>query len=216
MKKTVLSISLFLGLLITSIHADALKNSLSNMLEKKETSSIVDLGQINLDGKPKHIKKVRKTRSSKTVIATINGYKLIKKKADIYLSERTKGKIKNFDLLPLQQRKRLIKEMAFPILAIDAAKKELSEQEKSAIYTRMWIQIEAQKLDIPNEDVIGVYNILKAEAEKRKSEQNITQENNATKAFPAFQVIAAKIKGQMIEKKLVDNIMKDVKIKIAE
>ena len=188
------------ALMMTSVSADDLKNSLTDMLNTKETSGMVDLGNINLDGKPKQ----PQTRSSKTVIATINGHKIIKKEADSYLKQRTQGKVTDFDHLPPEQRSRLIQELALPIIVLDAAEKELSAEEKQAVYTRVWVQKEARKINVTDEEALKVYDQLKQQA----------QENNGTQNIPPFESIKDRLKTQIIEKSLVDKLMKDVKIEV--
>ena len=200
MRKTFMLLGVSLSLVVSSASADALKNSLTNMLNTKETSGMVDLGNINLDAKPK----VPKTRSSKTVIATVNGHKIIKKEADNYLKQRTQGKVTDFDHLPPEQRSRLIQELALPVMVLDAAQKELSEEEKQAVYTRAWMQKEARKINVTDEQALTVYNQLKQQAE----------ENNATQNIPAFENIKDKLKIQIIEKTLVDTLIKDAKIEV--
>ena len=200
MRKTFMLLGLSLGLLISTAYADDLKNSLTNMLNTNETSGMVDLGNINLDAKP--VKK--KSRSDKTVIATVNGHQIIKKEADNYLKQRTQGKVTDFDSLPPEQRSRLIQELALPVIVLDAAKKELSEEEKQAVYTRTWMQKEALKISITDEQALTVYNQLKQQA----------QDNNATGNIPPFENIKDKLKIQMIEKTLIGKLTKDAKITV--
>lgn len=200
MRKTFMLLGVSCAFMITSVAADDLKNSLTNMLNTKERSGMVDLGNINLDAKPKQAK----TRSSKTVIATINGHKIIKKEADNYLKQRTQGKITDFDHLPPEQRSRLIQELALPSMVLDAAQKELSEEEKQAVYTRTWMQKEARKINVTDEEALTVYNQLKEQA----------KENNATQNIPEFESIKDKLKIQIIEKTLVDKLIKDAKIEV--
>jgi len=200
MRKPFMLLGLSLGLVISTASADDLKNSLTNMLNTKETSGMVDLGNINLNAKP--VKK--KVRSSKTVIATVNGHKIIKKEADNYLKQRTQGKVSNFDRLPPEQRSRLIQELALPVIVLDSAQKELSEEEKQAIYTRTWMQKEARKINVTDEQALTVYNQLKQQA----------QDNNATQNIPPFENIKDRLKIQIIEKTLVEKLIKDVKIEV--
>lgn len=191
---------LTLGLLLNSASADALKNSLTSIMNTKEEPTMVNLGNINLNAKPK----VNKKRSGKTVIATVNGNKVLKKDADTYLSQRTQGKVTNFDKLPADQRTRLIQELSLPILALDAAKNELSDKEKEAVFTRTWMQKEARNVKITADDILGVYNQLKKQAE----------DNNATQPIPPFEKIKNQLHNQMIEKVMIDKLMKDVEIKV--
>lgn len=205
MKKYLVVLSLSLGLFVSSVSADALKNSLTNMLNEKDTSpSMVNLSNLNINGKAKPVQNVPKTRSSKAVVATINGHKILKKEADDHLKKRTQGKMSNFDHLPKKQRLRLIQEMALPVLALDSAQKELSAEEKEAVYSRLWMQKEVLKINITDEQVKKVYDQLKQRSE----------ENNATENIPAFETVKDKMKLQMKDKQMVSNLMKDVEIKV--
>jgi len=202
MTKIFMLLGLSLGLVISSASADDLKNSLTNMLNTQETSGMVDLSNINLDAKAKPLQPT--TRSAKTVIATVNGHKIIKKEADAYLTQRTQGKVTDFDRIPPEQRPRLIHELALPVMVLDAAEKELSEEEKQAVYTRTWMQKEARKIKITDEQALTVYNQLKQQS----------QENNATGNIPPFETIKDKLKVQIIEKTMVEKLMKNVEIKV--
>jgi len=202
MTKIFMLLGLSLGLVISSASADDLKNSLTNMLNTQETPGMVDLGNINLDAKAKPLQP--KARSGKVVIATVNGHKIIKKEADAYLTQRTQGKVTDSDRIPPEQRSRLIQELALPVMVLDAAEKELSEEEKQAVYTRTWMQKEARKINITDEQALTVYNQLKQQA----------QENNATGNIPPFEAIKDKLKVQIIEKTMVEKLMKNVEIKV--
>ena len=205
MNKYLVVLSLSFGLVVNTVSADALKNSLTNMLNEKDTSpSMVNFGNLDINGKPKPVQKVRKTRSSKAVVATVNGHKILKKEADGHLKKRTQGKMSNFDFLPKKQRLRLIQEMSLPVIALDTAKKELSQKEKEAILSRIWMQKEASKIKITDEQVKGLYDQLKQRSE----------ENNETKKIPPFESIKDRMKLQMIDKQMVGNIMKNVEIKV--
>lgn len=204
MKKLCVLLGLSLSVLISPVSADALKNSLTNMLNEKETSSMVDLGNINLNGKPKPVQQVRKTRSVNAVIATVNGHKMIKKQADDYLKKRTQGKVANFDAIAPEQQKRLVYELSLPILVLDAAKKELNDLEKQAIYTRTWMKKQALRTTITDEQALVAYNQITKQA----------QENNATAPVPPFESVKDKLKLQMMEKAIVGKLMKDVEIKV--
>lgn len=204
MKRIVALLGLSSVLVLSSLCADELKNSLTNMLNKPEASGsgMVDLGGINLDGKAKPLQP--KTRSGKTVIATVNGTKIIKKDADAYLKQRTQGKVDDFDRLPPEQKPRLIQELALPVIILETAKKELSEVEKQAVYTRAWTQKEALKIEVSDDQAIEVYNQLKKQS----------QESNATQEMPPFEAIKDRLKMQIIEKTLIERVMKNAEIKV--
>ncbi len=208
MKKYLVVLSVSLGLFVDLISADELKNSLTNMLlnEKKTSSSMVNLSGISVDGKPQGVPELQKTRSPKAVVATVNGHKVFKKEADAHINKRTQGKITDFDRLPEEQRLRIIEELSLPILALDSAEKELSAEAKEDLYKRIWMQQKASKLIITDAQVQAVYDQLKQRSE----------ENNNTANIPTFDSIKDKLKSQMIEKKIIDKLMKDVKIKVED
>ena len=206
MKKNFATSALVVSLLTTGIYADALKNSLTNFMNTKEKSSVVDLGNINLNAKPKPKKPSIKHHKKTAVIATVNGHKIIKKDADDYLVQRTQGKIKDFDMIPRAQQKRLISEIAFPIMVLDTAKKELNAEEIQSVYNRAWMKKEAQKVKVTDDEVLKVYNQIKQDA----------RDHNQTKPIPPFDAIKGRLKMQMIEKRMISNLMKDVKIEVAQ
>lgn len=205
MKKIFTSLGLSIGLCVTSVYADDLKNSLTNMLKEKETTpSMINLDNVSLDPKEKPVQKAIKTRPGKAVIATVNGQNIIKKEADTYLKQRTQGKVTDFDHLPPNQRSRLIQELALPMVVAGTAKKELSEEEKQAAYTRAWMQREARKVNVTDEQAMELYNQLKKQA----------QENNTTKLIPPFESIKERLKIQIIEKTVIHTLMKGAEIKV--
>ena len=206
MKKNFATSALVVSLLTTSIYADALKNSLTNFMHTKEKSSVVDLGNINLNAKPKPRKPIIKHHAATAAIATVNGQNIVKKDADIYLARRTQGRIKNFDMIPPQQQKRLIREMAFPIIVRDAAAKELTAEEIQSVYNRTWMQKEARKVDIKDDEVRKIYNQIKQKA----------VDNNNTRPIPTFEAIKGRLKSQMLEKRLIGKLMENVKIEVAQ
>ncbi|MCK5535220.1 MAG: hypothetical protein KAI79_00260 [Bacteroidales bacterium] len=202
MNKSLIILSLSFGLLINSASADGLANNLNSMLNKKETAPMMDLSNLNVNAKP--IPPKVKVRSSKAVVATVNGRKIIKKQADKYLKKRTKGKVKNFDILPKKQRIRLLQEMSISTLVADAAKKELSEQEKIAISTRVWMQKEARKIKVTDKKVKEIYTQM----EQR------SKEANSQEPIPSFDSIKDRMKSQMVEKEIVAKLMKGVELKV--
>lgn len=193
------------SLFITTVSADHLKNCLADMMKKKDTTpGMVDLSRLDVNAKP-HMQQP-KTRSSKAVVAIVNGKKVIKKDADAYLSKRTKGQVKDFDLLPKKQRIRLLQEMSVAQLAENAAEKELTDQEKTAILSRMWMQKQASKNPVTDAQVKEVYENLKKRA----------VESNSTKPVPEFDKIKTSMKMQMSEKAIIGKLMKDVNITLID
>jgi hypothetical protein len=206
MKKILVVLGVSCGLFMGSVSADGLTKNLNSILNKKDTTPMVDLSNLNVNAKPKPVPSAVKTRSSKAVVATVNGRKIIKKDADAYLKKRTQGKVTNFDLLPKKQRIRLLQEMSIPELVYDAAKKGLSQQEKSAISTRMWMQKEALKTKVTDEQVKEIYDQMVQRA----------KDTNSTKQIPPFDDIKERMRMQIIEKQIIGKLMKGADIKVID
>lgn len=115
MKSILLLCGLTCTFLVSSLSADALKNSLNNILNQKDRPGMVNLSGIGV-GKPKPktrvVRKVHKSRPGSAVIGTYNDGKAVHKKdGDKYLKKVTKGKIKDMDLLPRKQRLLILKDL---------------------------------------------------------------------------------------------------------
>lgn len=94
--------------------ADSLSNSLNNMLDKKDSTGMVNLNGVSVGGKPKRPapRQARKSRPSSTIIGHYNDGKPVRKKeANQYLKKVTKGKINDLDLLPKKQRIMVLKDL---------------------------------------------------------------------------------------------------------
>ncbi len=110
MKTSIFSVGLILLQIHTCLVADALKDTLTNLLDEKNSVDMVSLDNLSITGKSGsrvHFKK----RSANTVIATVKGHKIRKKEADTFLKEVTKGKVNDFDRLSEKQRRQVIKEL---------------------------------------------------------------------------------------------------------
>ena len=198
MKKVLMIGGAVSSLLFLGVHADPLKNSLSNMIKEKDTTpGMVDLSRIGQKDS------TLPSRSAKTAVATINGKKILKREADAHLKKRTKGKIKDFDLLPNDQRLKLIKDMAMPILLLEHANKELPQKEKDAIYARMWMQKKAADIKISDEELKKQYEEMK---------YKILEQSGMTKAIPSFETLKEKLRRRAVEKQIMDKLLEDVNI----
>ena len=206
MKKFIVLVSLSGSLLTGVASADALKNSLTNIMNTNDSTQMVDLGNLNLDAKPKRVKRVPKNRADNAVIGTINKHKIIKKDANAYLAQRTGGKVTNYDAIPPKQQKMLLQELGLPYLAYDAAEKELTALEKETILTRVWMQKEAHNVEIKENEVRVIYDQLK--------QRSI--DTNSTKPIPDFDAIKDRLRMQMVERKIMSKLMKDVEITVAQ
>ncbi len=184
--------------------ADGLENSLNNLLNKKDTSTLVNIGDINLNGKAKIVKKTRKKRSSKTIVAKVDGISIRKKNADTYLKKVTQGKIKDFDLLAKKQKKLLIQDLARPLILKNAAKRDIVAGEKLAVYRQMWLEKEMLNTSVSNEEMLELYTVIKKK----------TLAQNPKAKIPAYISLGKSLKKQVIEEKIMTKLMKNVKIKM--
>jgi hypothetical protein len=202
MKKFLFAVGLSVGLMVQSGLADGLKNVLSKKLHTQEDVP----GMVNLDAlnSPRPVKP--ESRSSKAVVAVVNGHKIIKKEADSYLSKRTKGKISDFDLLPKKQRLALIKELSLPILLASGAEKELSKEEKDAVLSRAWMAKEAQDANITDAQLQAAYEKIKAQAKAKSALQQV----------PPFEALKDRIKMQMIEQQIVSKLMRGAAVRVSD
>ncbi len=202
MRKIVAAASITMGLFVSTLPADHLKDCLADMVHKKDTMP----GMVDLSSLDRPAPQLNKSRPSNAVIAIVNGTKIRKKEADAYLKKVTKGKVSDFDLLPKAQRLRLVKDLALPIVMADAAKKDLSQKEKEGALVGMWMRKQASKVSVPDSEVKAFYDQLKQKAEQR---------NDPTKIIPPFDSIKHKMKSQMVEKKIMDGLMKNVEIEVS-
>ncbi len=114
MKKTLKVIGLTACIAVSPITADALKNSLTSILNENDTPGMVNLDGISISGKTKPQTRqntLAQSRPPNTIISTQKGYKIRKSEADAFLKNVTKGKVDDFDRLPKKQQKLVIKEL---------------------------------------------------------------------------------------------------------
>ena len=201
MKKVIMAMALGAGLLVQGASADALKNVLSKKLHSQDTMP----GMVNLDALDAQPVKP-KSRSKKAVVATVNGKKIIKKEADAYLSKRTKGQVTDFDLLPNKQRLALIKELSMPILLAEGAQKGLSQEEKDAVLSRVWMSKAAAEANVTDAQIEAAYEKIKAQAKAQSALQQI----------PPLNAIKDRIKMQIVEQQVVGNLMKGAQVRVAD
>lgn len=114
MKKLLMTMGLASAVASAPLCADSLSNSLNNMLDKKDSTGMVNLNGIGVGAKPKRkaLPQARKSRPSSAVIGHYNDGKPVRKKeANKYLKKVTKGKINDLDLLPKKQRILVLKDL---------------------------------------------------------------------------------------------------------
>lgn len=143
-----------------------------------------------------------KSRSSKAVIATVNGMEIHKKQADAYLKSVTHGKVKDFDRLPEKQRLLVIQDLAKPILVKEEIRKSITLEEKEEIFKQMWIEKKRSTLNVSNEEMTALY-------EKKKA---LMLAENPNADVPSYMSIASRLKSEIFEEKIIGDLMNDAKI----
>ena len=201
MRKVAVAAGISLGLLVSSLSADHLKDHLSTMVHEKDTTP----GMVDLSLLDQPMTRLVKSRPANTVIATVNGHNIRKKQADAYIKSRTQGKITDFDTLPKEQQLRLVKELSLSILMASKVKKELSEKEKEGVYVAAWMRKQAAKVTVTDVEVQALYDQMKQKAMERNTNNDL---------IPPFDSVKNKMKRQLVEKKIMDGLMKDVKVEV--
>lgn len=147
-----------------------------------------------------------KGRPSSAVIATVNGKEIYKKEADKYLRDATKGKVKDFDRLDKKQRLVLVKDLARPLVVALAAENNITTKEKEAIFSQMWLEKQRAQIPVSSEEMQALY-----EAKKTKA-----LADNPNAKIPPYISLGASLKNEIIEKKMMRELMKDANISIVE
>ncbi|MCF6244050.1 MAG: hypothetical protein L3J43_03325 [Sulfurovum sp.] len=264
MKKMILTMGISLLVIQSPIVADRLKNSLTNLLNDKNSVGMVNLDNLSINGKPKPTTNFKR-RSPNTIISTYKDYKIRKKEANAFLNRVTKGKVKDYDRLPKKQRKIVIKELVkiytlknktsrpdtaiiATVNGVDVIKKEaddflnkmtagrvndfdkldekqqkllmndlakpivlklvvennLTVEEKDAVLRQVWLDKEKAAIDVSSNEMLALY-----EEKKKKS---LAANPNAV--IPEYLTIGRQLKSEMIEKKISQKLMHNVKIEI--
>lgn len=145
-----------------------------------------------------------KSRPADTVVATVNGKEIIKKEADGFLNKITGGKVKDFDRLDKKQRLALIEDLARPMVIKDAIEANLTEEEKEVIFKQMWLEKQKATIEVSSEEMLALYEIKKKK----------TLAVNPQAQVPHFMSLGDSLKNEILEKKMMLNLMKDVNISI--
>jgi len=198
-------ISTIKGYKIRKKEADAFLNKVTNgkvkdydRLPKKQRKVVIkELLKI-------HTLKNRKSRAPNVVIATVNGVNIVKKDADDFLQRMTAGKVNDFDTLDSNQQKLLIGDLAKPIVLKSIVETNLTREEKDGILRQLWLEKQKQNIDVSSDDMLALY-----EAKKAKS---LSANPNAV--IPEYLAVGEQLKSELIEKKITQKLMKDVKIEI--
>ena len=206
MKRLLAVAALFWGIGSTTVFADGLKSVLSHKLaQPNNTPGMVNIDAIHAPAKRKVVKRHR-SRSPKAVVAVVNGRKLKKRKLDAYLSKRTHGKIKDFDLLPKKQRIALIREMMLPSVIAYKAKKALSKEEQEKVFTGAWMAKSIDNTKVSDEELNAAYDTIVAQAKAQTPLQQV----------PPLKEIKTRLRRQVAQQKVIAKLMEGVEVRVAQ
>ena len=195
MKKILLSASVALAMIsVSASAADALKSSLMPTAEKKAPA--IDLDNLDIAAKP--AKPV--SRPATAVVATVNGIPIIKKDADKFLAQASKGQVIDIDLLPKKQRESLLNGMAASVLIEQKAKKAVPEEIKNKLAAQYWAKQEMVKIQVSDKEAKDFY-------EKNKK----AFKGKDGKQLP-FDKVEKFVKMQVMQQKFNDSLMKSAKV----
>jgi len=206
-KQKILVTLLFSGVLLSSLQADGLKNSLNSLLHKKSQTQLVDLSGLDINAKPKPLHpQTLKSRPSSAIVASV-GQKSIKKAVlDKFLLKASKGKIKDFDLLPQKQKKMLVKQYYLPEYILSQAMSQIPKEKRYEIYKAVWMRKKASSIKIKDDDIKAAY-------EQMLSQANLSHQANM---IPPYENIKDRIRMQMLDDNITAYILKDVKIEVSQ
>jgi hypothetical protein len=145
-----------------------------------------------------------KSRPSTAVVAKVNGIAILKKKADSYLKSVTRGKVKDFDRLPNKQRLLVIQDLAKPIVLKEAIESSITAEEKEEIFKQMWVEKRRKTLTVSSEEMLALYELKKQKA----------LEANPNAVIPNYMSLGASLKNEILEQKIMGDLMKDVNITV--
>lgn len=197
MKKILLSATVVLAMTsVSAFAADSLKNSLMPKAEKKAPA--VNLDNLNVAAKP-----VRPlSRPANATVATVNGIPIIKRDADKFLAQASKGQVIDIDLLPKKQKESLLKGMAASVLIEQKAKKAVPEEIKNKLAAQYWAKQQMMKIQVSDKETKAFYNKNKKVFKGKDGKQ-----------LP-FDKVERYVKLQVMQKKFNDSLMKNAKIVI--
>ncbi len=133
-----------------------------------------------------------------TIVGTIDGMPVTKVEAEETLKALSKGKM-TYDKLPPNGKKQLLEVIAPSKIAAKRAAKELTQEEKDAALSNLWIQKKISKTTVSDKEVKDFYDkVKKASKEPTK--------------LPALDQVKDRIKAQLRQEKAIQNIIKSAKI----
>ena len=98
----------------------------------------------------------------------------------------------------------LIQDLARPIILREAVESNVTEVEKEAIFKQMWLEKQRATIEVSNDEMLALY-----EAKKEKA-----LAANPQAKIPPYISLGDNLKNEILEQKLMANLMKDVNITV--
>jgi len=206
-KNFLVTLAIYCSLSLYLFGTDKLKHSLTSILKHKEDTKLVDLSGLDINGKPKPLQPVGiNSRPSNTIVALANGKKLKKKVLDDYLSKVTKGKIKDFDLLPPKQKKVLVQQYYLPKYIGALALQEIPKKDRLEVYQALWMRKKADSINISSSEIKDVYDNMVLGMKQR----------NPNAIVPPFENIKDRLKLQILDEKVTNYVLSNANVEVSE
>jgi TRAP-type C4-dicarboxylate transport system substrate-binding protein len=133
-----------------------------------------------------------------TTIGTIDGMPVTKTEAEKTLKVLSQGKM-TYDKLPPNGKQQLLEVIAPSKIAAKKAATELTQEEKDAALSNLWIQKKISQTTVSDKEAKDFYDkVKKASKEPAK--------------VPAFDEVKDRIKAQLKQEKAIQDIIKNAKI----
>ena len=135
-----------------------------------------------------------------SVVGSVNGIPIYKSEAQRALKALGNTNM-TYDTLPPNGRKQLLEIIAPGKLVGAAAKKELSAKEKNDALSGFWMQKKMSSTKVTDKEAQDVYDKLKKSSKEGEK-------------IPPFEKVKENIKMQIKQDKIIEGLMKNVKIKV--
>ncbi len=135
--------------------------------------------------------------------ATVNGIEISVAEANKALEVISQGK-QRWKELSREEKKQLIQMIAPSKLVFEASQKELSQREKDAALSGVWMQKSIANIAVSDERAKAAYEKMKKASKAEKNKEKI----------PAFEQVKQSIKMQLAQEELLTKLMKKAEIKL--
>lgn len=135
-----------------------------------------------------------------SVVGSVNGIPIYKTEAQSALKALGNDTM-TFDTLPPEARKQLLEIIAPSKLVAEAAKKDLSTKEKNAALSGFWMQKKMNSTTVTDKEAKDIYEKIKKSSKEGDK-------------VPPFEQVKENIKMQLKQEKVIEGLMKNIKIKV--